>query len=382
MQTLKEVELKFDQLLLDPNNPRFAKHSDELVAEDDYEEMQSETFSKMIQRENNFEIAELAKNISKNGYLGFDRMFVKKLKGSKFLVIEGNRRLAAIYFLLKQEESHRTRGALAPEIKKTFLKIPCVDLTNWETEDIKRLLGLRHYDSVKDWRPLPGSFNLFLTYMAEYAKVNNIEILNSDHAKHFIYDQNISRKIADIYAMKEARVKSMILTYRVYLQVLEYHNDINFETTNLFSIIEETISKEILRKRFEFDPSAGQFSENGLELFIDLCIGKDGSAPVITEVSRGESTLRDYAYVLQEGSDYDRERIELNKEKSGDVKADVKSSQNQRNLINTLKQIKLELGKINLDQIKIDDITDREKEIIDDLQETLNKLKGASGGKL
>ena len=388
MKNLQEIILTVDNLVLDPNNPRFNKHAADLVSSDQAEEIQGETLSKMLAKEQNFEIEELANNIRLNGFLGFDRLFVKKISedSSKYLVVEGNRRLAAVQYLLHKSSENPRKYGISGEVMTTFQKIPCIDLTNWSDEETERLLGLRHYDSVKDWRPLPASFNLFRTYMMEYCKnhdCGDLRIEDDGYEDSFIYDAETAKRIAGIYSMKELKVRRLLLTYRIYLQIIKYLDSLGYtsNTDNIFSLITETIAKPILQQRFGFDSRTGTFSDEGLELFVDLCFGSDGLPPVITEVARGESTLRDYAYVLQKGSDHDRERIEVQREKAEAVKAHLKSREFDLNLPNALKQIRALLGKINLEQINPEEISDGEKEIVDQLQAILNRLRGAAGGK-
>lgn len=127
---LSEASLNLDQLLLDPNNPRFADlgESNNNVPEtriaEDY--VQRNTFERM--KSGRFDVAELRDTIKTVGYLPMDRIVVrewgntKNISNKKYVIVEGNRRVSALKWLM---ELHATgRETLTPEQIDNFTTVP------------------------------------------------------------------------------------------------------------------------------------------------------------------------------------------------------------------------------------------------------------------
>src|SRR5260370_42390875 len=92
---LKQITVKHDHLVLDPNNPRFITRHEDKIAEEDFlgHDTSGKTVSKMSKER--YKIAELANSIKQNHWQPVDSIFVRKLEGQKdrFVVLEGNRRV-------------------------------------------------------------------------------------------------------------------------------------------------------------------------------------------------------------------------------------------------------------------------------------------------
>lgn len=160
-QYLKPIELGIDQLLLDPNNPRFAELGDSTndvpdsrIAED---RVQNTTYEKM--KSKRFDVAELRDTIKTVGYLPMDRIVVTEWSGSKksekkkYVVVEGNRRVTALKWLLELHDS--ARETLTTEEIKNFSNISALLLDEKKAPSQARFIlpGLRHVSGVKEWGP-------------------------------------------------------------------------------------------------------------------------------------------------------------------------------------------------------------------------------------
>ncbi|WP_152032768.1 ParB N-terminal domain-containing protein [Ereboglobus luteus] len=156
---LTPLRVKIDQLLLDPNNPRFAELGENIdqVPENRFaeERVQKAAFEKM--KVPKFNVAELRDTIKELGFLPMDRIVVRewreKTTPQKYIVIEGNRRLTALTWLLELHDAG----------KETFSKNQLESLGNFEVLllDSQRapktarwiLPGLRHVSGIKEWGP-------------------------------------------------------------------------------------------------------------------------------------------------------------------------------------------------------------------------------------
>jgi hypothetical protein len=136
--------LPLDKLDFDPQNPRFSRY----FANDPQPE--NHIVERMIKNEN---VQELIGSIAEQGYFLGEPLLVAK-NGKRYIVVEGNRRFAALKLL---------RGDIAsvlPSIKqlretakhRPLETIPCIVFP--ERKDILRYLGYRHITGAKRWDSL------------------------------------------------------------------------------------------------------------------------------------------------------------------------------------------------------------------------------------
>lgn len=158
---LKPIDVTIDQLLLDPNNPRFAELGDSTndvpdsrIAE---ERVQSVTYDRM--KSKRFDVAELRDTIKTVGYLPMDRIVVTEWSGSKkgekkkYVVVEGNRRVTALKWLLELHDA--ARETLTTDQITNYTNISALLLDEKKAPSQARFIlpGLRHVSGVKEWGP-------------------------------------------------------------------------------------------------------------------------------------------------------------------------------------------------------------------------------------
>lgn len=376
LDLLKEETIKIEDLLLDPNNPRFSKHLDEITPVEKLanEEVQALAYAQMNDAANHFEIDELVEAIIADGFIHVDKIFVKKA-GSKYLVIEGNRRITAIKKIIKDHSDQVT-----PELSKQISKIPCIviDAKNPKAEDmVRKILGLRHHGSILPWKPLPAAFNLYQEYMMEHCNGDREKAKNPEN---FVYRPDIANKVAAMFSVKRNDVRQKVKLYRVYLQ-LDKESRRHPEVVNgdSFSMIEETLGRTELKKYFEYDETKSVFSDDGVEKILDLYFGLKGKLPAVTEASAGISNVRDFAYVVSEGTPEDIRRITDNREKASAVKGDVVAKRNIHSLQKALEVVLDELNKINLGEIGTEGFAPNETKHIVAIDKKMKQLKRAAG---
>lgn len=155
---LAPITVKLDQLLLDANNPRFSELGEEMnpVPESRFSDdsVQTAAFEKM--KSGLFDVAELRDTIKTIGFLPMDRMVVRKWAGppsskERFVVIEGNRRLSALRWLIDLNGSGKE--TLSEEQLQNFSNIECLLLNEELAPKSATLIlpGLRHVSGIKEW---------------------------------------------------------------------------------------------------------------------------------------------------------------------------------------------------------------------------------------
>lgn len=90
-------------------------------------------------------------SIVENGFLPYEPLIVRQ-EGNRFIVIEGNRRLAAVQAIRSDPEKY------SQEVRDRLSEIPVLvfpdGANNGESEDVLRYLGVKHLFGFRDWPPL------------------------------------------------------------------------------------------------------------------------------------------------------------------------------------------------------------------------------------
>ena len=148
-QPTRYPRVKTANLLLDAENPRLAEYG--LGPKAKQFDILKTLWDRMA-------VAEVAMSIAWNGYFEHEPLFVEPAEKDKSVVIEGNRRLAAVQLLL-DVDLRKKLGATdlpdidrTPEIPKTrrdeLAELPCLVTTR---EQLWRYLGFKHVNGPATW---------------------------------------------------------------------------------------------------------------------------------------------------------------------------------------------------------------------------------------
>lgn len=134
--------IEVGKLLLDAKNPRLAEYA--LGDRPTQQELLKILWQKMA-------VDELAMSIGARGYFPHEPLFVEP-EGDKLVVIEGNRRLAAVMLLLDAETRKRLKitdlPSITPSAAKELQKLPVVRTTR---KDLWQYLGFKHVNGPAKW---------------------------------------------------------------------------------------------------------------------------------------------------------------------------------------------------------------------------------------
>src|SRR5690348_13447143 len=209
---LKKIAVKYDRLVLDPNNPRFITRKEDQIAEEHFleQELAQITVGKLCPEDKDYyRIEELANSIRQNGWLPVDYIFVRKLTGHDkyYVVLEGNRRVAAIRRLMKDSGTE-------PSLKSSLESIEVMEvLDSGSPEELKKkityLLGVRHHGSLKKWTPFAQAHNIFTRYL---------EVANQT-PETFEWNEKKGQEVASTLSIQLEEVMDRLRVYRVMFQV-------------------------------------------------------------------------------------------------------------------------------------------------------------------
>ena len=147
--TTERITKSIDDLILDPNNYRFIdKPEYRFVPEDQVDDtrVQQRTIG-LITGKNQDNIKDLITSFKANGFLDIDQIQVKKA-GNKYLVLEGNRRVATLKYLWEEFKKGNDVGVLKEE---NFKKIHLVEITGEDPAEHLIAMGLHHISGKKRW---------------------------------------------------------------------------------------------------------------------------------------------------------------------------------------------------------------------------------------
>jgi hypothetical protein len=292
---LEHRDIKIEEILLDPNNPRYFDLNHKRISYDKYdnERIQQQAITN-LESSSNAKLDDLIMSIKENGFLQFESIVVKPYKNEKFVVIEGNRRIAAVKTILKEEQIDEE----IIEIQKSLESINVLVYLSTGDESIDEtneqiIQGIRHISGPKEW--------------GAYQKANLVVKMKDKYGLEF---NKIDNKLG-----LGPRVTPRF--YRAYKALEQMMNDEEFSTLakpNLFSLFEEAIKKESIRnwlgwsldkidKSSSNENSMNSFTNmENLKKFYELIVGDpaDDKEAVITN----PNSMRKFGELLQLDKSY------------------------------------------------------------------------------
>ncbi|HDX8355316.1 TPA: ATP-binding protein [Aeromonas dhakensis] len=225
------ITVALDDLLLDPNNFRFIDNSEyEFVEEKDIlnETIQKRTYGFLIQDG----VTDLIESYKKNSFLPVDMIQVRTVRNSnKYIVVEGNRRVAALKLLQSNERKHLDIGSFERQI---FDNVPVVFYFGADERHHLVLMGLKHISGNKKW-----------------PAINQAKLVGK-----FYYEYGLSTKeIKSTLGVSSDREVSTILQTLALIDQYQ-HSDysVQFESEK-YSIFREIIRSRPIREWLDWDSS-------------------------------------------------------------------------------------------------------------------------------
>lgn len=226
----KYISKHIDRLVLDPNNYRFIDNKDYVHVPDDQiseKRIQDRSLSFLIGK-NEDNISDLVTSFKSNGILKLDPIQVKELPDNNYLVIEGNRRTAALKYLYEQYKKSNDVGKLT---ESDFKSVELVLIS--EESPIQHLItmGLHHISGKKKWSP-----------------VNQAQLIQDLKIKHKLTEEEICNSLAinKHNLRRSLRILSLIEAYKR----SDYGDQFQ---TNMFSVFEEVIKNVKMKAWLEWN---------------------------------------------------------------------------------------------------------------------------------
>ena len=147
----KRQTIPLKSLYLDPNNFRFVDHPEYQPVSADHvfdADVQRRTTGFILGRSQEH-VTDLIASIKENGWLDIDPILVQRRDAKRFLVIEGNRRVATLKYLERRyEENAIDLGRLDNAL---FSKIPVLFYEDMDERHHMVMMGLHHISGKRRW---------------------------------------------------------------------------------------------------------------------------------------------------------------------------------------------------------------------------------------
>ncbi len=256
---LNEILIKPQNLLLDPSNPRLGDKAKLLLDGKKYSPKDKFVQDKLLEEisKGSHELETLKNSIRSSGYLNIDSIFVQEVDDGNYLVLEGNRRTAAIKSLLEEADS------LSSSVLRSLSLVPVKLLQEKDPERariaVSRILAIRHISGPKPWGAMLEAFHLYEEYLNETERFKKSE---------FKYDSKIARAVAINVNKRENYVRKALTIVRVYRRLQEAGVEVS---TASYSLLKMSIdSAELQSQYFEIDSYTLLPSDLGIERFQNL----------------------------------------------------------------------------------------------------------------
>uniref|UniRef100_A0A7C3US71 ParB/Sulfiredoxin domain-containing protein n=1 Tax=candidate division WOR-3 bacterium TaxID=2052148 RepID=A0A7C3US71_UNCW3 len=262
LANLKPIRVTLDQVFLDPNNPRLAapgkeKVPDSRITEESVQNRCLEEMRKIVG------IDDLRESIKTSGFWTVDRVVLRELKPNQYVVVEGNRRIAALK-TLKQSYENGTTPELDSKILKGIEKFEAL-LYKGANPDIGWIIqGFRHTPGIEPWKKYPTA-----KFLVEFVKTSGKSITEIALIFPSIGRSTIGLLIRSYYGFEQAKEDE------------DFGDRLDPEKFGLFSEI--IFKKPNLRDWLEWDERTRRFkNEEGLKKFLSWTTSEKKQKPKLT----------------------------------------------------------------------------------------------------
>ena len=247
---MRADNIPLSSLLLDPNNYRLQEVEGFTQYPDDrfhIDRVQDAT-RRRLKGEN---LEPLKNSIISNGFLEIERIVVTPYlhDEGKYLVIEGNRRVAA---LLSIRDDYDAGIDISNNVVKVFDAVPCIVAEDGNQESYFReaIMGIRHVGGIREW----GGF--------QRAKL--VASLKDNHNLD-------AASISDRIGLSAIEVNRRYRAYKALQQMQEDEDYSEYATPSLYPLFHEAVSIPAIREWLGWDQNISQFTDHdGREAFYQL----------------------------------------------------------------------------------------------------------------
>ncbi len=334
--SLAPITVAPTQLLLDPTNPRliteFSQMRNYSVHEISEKSIQDYVLELVCKKQH--DVKHLIECIKEMGFVGgLHEMIVKDIgNGGPYLVLEGNRRTAALRHLLSMK--HELRLDVKDSIEKIEVKLFKYNQNSKHPEQkvIDVLLGSIHIDGPKEWGALER---------AHYIHRNYVRTLGGSTSFQYLTDN--SREVGSSFNMSPKAVHKALIICRAYEQLKVANLGVEPHHYSLLELAVKT--RSVADAYFEVDRNKCQFSEVGVERFADLILRKNAPISNPNDFAR-------FVEIYNDGTKLELEQLESGARSPEDICSSIGRRMSRRAFREDLESVEELIKELVLDQFQ------------------------------
>jgi hypothetical protein len=360
------IKPKLEQIYLDPNNPRLETPDKEKV--NDARIPEKSIQEDCLKKIRDLGITDLTESIKTSSFWTVDRIVLRSIGSDRYVVIEGNRRVAALKTL---KESHDNgKITLATEIYKGTVEFEAL-LYKGKNRDIAWIIqGFRHTPGIKSWERYPKA-KFFSAFEKERKKT--------------------PKEIASIFGIKPTKeVAHLIRSYCAFQQAKSDKDYGDVLESDKFGHFDEIIlKKDELKDWLEWNDTRRKFiNTNNLNKYLSWAIPEEGMKPKIDISPTTREVLpkliqpnnKRLLEKFEKGQlDIEQCARELDKEEGErepiDVTDTIKMFEGMKKIINTLPVPQLQMAKTKEEKKQKKDLCELLKELAEIITRQIKNLK-------
>jgi hypothetical protein len=355
---LVSITVSAKQLFLDPNNPRLntgrnshTRYSNEEIVSDT---VQRDVTQRILASEHKLGV--LITSIETQGFLsGTGAFIVEKMPGTKdrYLVLEGNRRTAAIKSLAQKADQlpKNVRTSLERIVVNEFRYRQGSPIPRDDVVDI--YLGTIHISGQLEWGALEKVLYIYRSYIRD---------LKWDSTKPFSIDEMLLTRLAKKFSTDKSSIRKAIWVSRVYEQLLEGEYPIE---PKKFSLLELCLGDRQLREEIFGMSISGELSTEGLERFHRLILSEE--API-----KNPDHFKMFKFVMQNGLRENLDKLLMGSVGLEQVYDAVRDAHKETKILNQLVDVRDRLRALNISGFSADE--NEESVLLDIHNIVVNKL--------
>lgn len=343
------------RFLLDPHNPRIALLLEDPSVVTPNVDLALESVQKAVLnvlKRPEFELHKLVASIRQKGFSPDGSQIIVKRSGNHFVVLEGNRRTAAIRSLLAEP------SMTSPAVRESLQAIDVQEFTFLggqvgidERDVIEMILGQIHISGKLSWGAMERADYIYQSYC-------RLAGFKPSWLEQFDYNAQTAGRVAETFDCSTRDVRKNIMIARNYMLLRSIGAEVTPEHYTLINLA--TCTHSVREQIFELSDIFFHFKKKGAEAFARLCIEDDriirnpddfrilaqtaasGDAKLLTDLISGARTLEDASNQL--GRDADLEKFERQLRRAIDIIEELplgsyRGNQNEKDLIMELRSL-------------------------------------------
>ena len=334
--TLTPIKVKPNQLLLDPTNPRLITEFSQIRSYSSEEISKKETQEYVLDLvcRKQHDIKHLIESIKEMGFVGgLHEMIVKDIgKDGPYLVLEGNRRTAALRHL--QNKGNALRQDVKNSIESVEVKLFKYNPKSPHNEQkvIDVLLGSIHIDGPKEWGALERAHYIHRSYSRS---------LGESTPFHYVIDT--AREVGASFNLSPKAIHKALIICRVYDQLKRANLGADPRHYSLLELSEKT--RAVAETYFEVDRNRCKFSEAGLARFAELILRDD--APIKNPIDFGL-----FVEIYSDGTAMELEQFVSKSRSPDEICAAIRRRKSRRAFRDDLEEVEEKIKELVVEQFQ------------------------------